>query len=149
MVPFVGKWSGAAPVGCPCRTYTGAYVYGWRPVDPRRKQAGRPDTGRVVAPVEEWLVLLQDRLPAYMTWEQYEANLARLQANRARAETLGVAREGPALLTRLVICAQWRRRMAVSMQVKRGIIHMSAGGCGSTMGRSSASIWLGQASMRL
>ena len=30
--------------------YTGAYVYGRRPVDPRRKQAGRPDTGRVVAP---------------------------------------------------------------------------------------------------
>jgi len=94
--------------------YAGAYVYGRRRLDPRRKKAGRPETGRVVAAPEEWQVLLKDRVPAYISWEQYEQNLARLQANRARAETLGVVRDGPALLTRLLICARCGRRMAVS-----------------------------------
>jgi DNA invertase Pin-like site-specific DNA recombinase len=93
--------------------YAGAYVYGRRPVDPRRQRAGRPDTGRTVAAPDNWLVLLPDRLPAYITWEEYTANVARLQANRARADTLGVVREGPALLTRLAVCAQCGRRMAV------------------------------------
>jgi hypothetical protein len=94
--------------------YAGAYVYGRRPVDPRRKVAGRPDTGRVVVPSDEWQVLLRERLPAYIPWEQYEQNLARLRANRARADTLGVAREGPALLGRLLVCAYCGRHMAVS-----------------------------------
>jgi DNA invertase Pin-like site-specific DNA recombinase len=93
--------------------YAGAYVYGRRPVDPRRQRAGRPATGRTVAASGDWLVLLPDRLPAYITWAEYTANVARLQANRARADTLGVAREGPALLTRLALCAQCGRRMAV------------------------------------
>lgn len=93
--------------------YAGAYVYGRRPVDPRRRRAGRPDTGRTVAAADEWLVLLKDRLPAYLPWEQYTENVARLEANRARAETLGVVREGPALLTRLAVCGQCGRRMAV------------------------------------
>jgi DNA invertase Pin-like site-specific DNA recombinase len=93
--------------------YAGAYVYGRRPVDPRRRQAGRPDTGRIVATAEEWLVFLKDRLPAYIRWDEYTENVARLHANRARADSLGVVREGPALLTRLAICAQCGRRMAV------------------------------------
>jgi DNA invertase Pin-like site-specific DNA recombinase len=93
--------------------YAGAYVYGRRPVDPRRQRAGRPDTGRTVAAAAEWLVLLKDRVPAYLTWDEYTANVARLQANRARADALGVARDGPALLTRLAVCARCGRRMAV------------------------------------
>jgi DNA invertase Pin-like site-specific DNA recombinase len=94
--------------------YAGAYVYGRRPIDPRRQRAGRPDTGRVVAAPADWQVLLRDRLPAYISWEQYEQNQAQLQANRTRADTLGVVREGPALLTRLVVCAHCGRHLAVS-----------------------------------
>ncbi len=100
--------------------YAGAYVYGRRSVDRRRKKAGHPATGRVVVAPDEWHVLLKDRLPAYISWEQYEANLARLQANRARAETLGVAREGPALLTRLAICGRCGCRMRVNYQGASG-----------------------------
>lgn len=55
--------------------YAGAYVYGRRPTDPRRKQAGRPATGRTVAKPGEWEVCLKDRLPAYITWPHYERNL--------------------------------------------------------------------------
>ncbi len=93
--------------------YAGAYVYGRRRVDPRRKQAGRPETGRVVAGPNQWLVLLKDRVPAYISWTEYTANVGQLAANRARASSLGVAREGPALLSRLVSCAQCGGRMTV------------------------------------
>ena len=47
--------------------YAGYYRWGHRIVDPRRKVAGRPGTGRTVHKPEECLVLLQDRCPAYLT----------------------------------------------------------------------------------
>jgi DNA invertase Pin-like site-specific DNA recombinase len=47
--------------------YAGAYRYGHRPIDPRRQQPGRPQTGKRVCRPEECLVLLRDRLPAYIT----------------------------------------------------------------------------------
>ena len=46
--------------------YAGYYAYGRRQVDPRRKIPGRPDTGKVVKPAGEWLVMLPGRLPAYI-----------------------------------------------------------------------------------
>lgn len=90
--------------------YTGAYVYGRRPTDPRRKQPGRAGTGRTVAAKGSWEVLLRDRLPAYITWERYEANAAALAANRNRA--LSTTRRGPALLSGLLVCARCGYRMA-------------------------------------
>jgi DNA invertase Pin-like site-specific DNA recombinase len=93
--------------------YTGAYVYGRRPVDPRRQQPGRPRTGRVVAQAGAWQVRLPDQFPAYISGEQYERNLARLQANRARADAIGVARQGAALLAGLAVCARCGCRMTV------------------------------------
>ena len=93
--------------------YAGAYAYGRRQVDPRTKQPGRPSTGRRVSEPDEWYVLLRDRGPAYLSWDQYERNLARLKANRARAEEVGAARHGPSLLAGLVVCAQCGRRLHV------------------------------------
>jgi Recombinase zinc beta ribbon domain len=58
-------------------------------------------------------VLLPDRLPAYISVEQWRANLARLAANRAASDTLGAVRHGPALLAGLVACGRCRRRMGV------------------------------------
>jgi hypothetical protein len=94
--------------------YAGAYVYGRRQVDPRRPQPGRPATGRVVGEPRQWQVLLKDRFPAYITWEQYEQHLARLKANQARADTRGAIRSGAALLAGLVVCARCNVRMLVS-----------------------------------
>ena len=93
--------------------YAGAYVYGRRPVDPRRQQSGRPRSGRVVVEAEAWQVRLLDQVPAYIRWEQYEQHLTRLQANRARADAVGVARQGPALLAGLAVCAKCGCRMTV------------------------------------
>lgn len=93
-------------------SYAGAYVYGRRLADPRRQQPGRPGTGRTVAPREQWSVLRKGQLPAYITWEQYEANVELLAANRTHA--LGVPRRGPALLSGLLQCGRCGMRMAVS-----------------------------------
>jgi DNA invertase Pin-like site-specific DNA recombinase len=91
-------------------TYAGAYVYGRRPVDPRRKRPGRPATGRTVTRAEQWEVLIKDRLPAYITWEQYERNLHQLQSNTAQGG--GVVRQGPSLLSGLLVCGRCGLRMA-------------------------------------
>jgi DNA invertase Pin-like site-specific DNA recombinase len=93
--------------------YAGAYAYGRRQIDPRKQRAGRPSTGRVVMSPQDWVALHKDQHPAYISWEQYERNLARLRANRSRAETLGAVRSGPALLAGLLICAKCGCRMAV------------------------------------
>ena len=93
--------------------YAGSYVYGRRQDDPRRKQPERPRTGRVVMPTDEWLVLLPNHCPAYIFPEQYERNQARLAANRARADALGAARSGPALLAGLVVCARCGCRLTI------------------------------------
>jgi Recombinase len=74
--------------------YAGIYADGRRRVDPRRQLPGRPSTGRVVRAEQEWLVAIPGVLPASITVEQYQANLARLAANAARAETPGVVRAG-------------------------------------------------------
>jgi hypothetical protein len=93
--------------------YAGAYAYGRRQIDPRKKQAGRPSTGRVVSAVEDLLVLLKDRYPAYISWEQYQRNLARLKSNQACADELGAVRHGPSLLSGLLICSKCGCRMTV------------------------------------
>ncbi len=63
--------------------------------------------------MDEWLVLLPNHCPAYISPEQYERNQARLQANRARADAMGAARAGAALLAGLVVCARCGCRLTV------------------------------------
>jgi DNA invertase Pin-like site-specific DNA recombinase len=86
--------------------YAGYYAYGRRQVEPRKKIPGRPSTGRVVKDSGQWLVLLPGRLPAYITPEQYEANVARMAANRQTAATPGAPRDGSALLSGLLRCGR-------------------------------------------
>src|SRR5262249_46303435 len=88
----------------PPPVYAGYYCYGRRRVDARRKKPGRPNTGRVLVPPEEYVALLPDRCPAYITKERYEAIQQRVAENRARAESKGAPREGPSLLAGLVFC---------------------------------------------
>jgi DNA invertase Pin-like site-specific DNA recombinase len=90
--------------------YAGAYVYGRRPTDPRRKKPGRSSTGRTVAAMGAWQVCLKDRLPAYITWERYEENVKQLVANRNRA--MSTQRRGPALLSGLLVCGRCGHMMS-------------------------------------
>jgi hypothetical protein len=59
------------------------------------------------------LVLLRDRVPAYISWERFEANQERLKANRNLPNTPGAPRQGPAVLAGLVRCGRCGRRMMV------------------------------------
>ncbi len=94
-------------------SYAGAYRFGYRQIDPRKKQPGRPNTGKSIRRPEECLVLLRDRVPAYITWERFEANQERLTANRNLPHTPGAPRNGPALLAGLVRCGRCGRRLMV------------------------------------
>lgn len=93
--------------------YAGAYAYGRSHFDPRKQKAGRPHTGYVVTPMQDWQVLIQDHHPAYISWEQYQRNLAQLQSNQTRADELGLARQGTSLLSGLLICGRCSCRMSV------------------------------------
>jgi DNA invertase Pin-like site-specific DNA recombinase len=94
-------------------SYAGAYRFGHRPTDPRRKQPGRPNTGKLIRRPEECLVLIRDRLPAYIPWDRFQANQERLDANRARHDRLGAPRQGASLLAGLLRCGRCGRRMIV------------------------------------
>jgi DNA invertase Pin-like site-specific DNA recombinase len=94
--------------------YAGAYSWGLRPTDPRRKIPGRPSTGRRIAKTEDCQVLIQDRCPAYITWDQYQANLKRMADNSNRWGHPGAVREGPALLKGLLVCGKCGHRLLVS-----------------------------------
>ena len=92
--------------------YAGAFAFG------RRKQTARrvpgEVTGRLRQPMEEWEVLIPDVYPAYITWEHYLTNRARLRQNLGRfTESSGVPHQGEALLQGIVFCARCGRRMAV------------------------------------
>lgn len=100
--------------------YAGIYAYGRRRVAAGRQQPGRPGTGRVVRAEDDWLVFIPAVLPAYITDEQYRANLAQLAANASRSDARGSARAGPALLSGLVRCGFCGKRMTVCYHVRGG-----------------------------
>ncbi len=99
--------------------YAGAYVYGRRQVDPRRKQVARPQTGRVVMLPTAWHAFLPGHCPAYISPAQYDRNQACLAANRARAEAVGAVRAGAALLPGLILCARCQVRLTVHYNGQR------------------------------
>jgi DNA invertase Pin-like site-specific DNA recombinase len=96
--------------------YAGIYAYGRSTTDPRRRQPGRPFTGRVRTAREDWIVFLPGLLPAYISVGQYEKNRQRMEANRSRSQSMGAVRNGPALLAGLVTCGRCGARMTVHYQ---------------------------------
>jgi DNA invertase Pin-like site-specific DNA recombinase len=100
--------------------YAGAYVYG------RTRQRKVSIGGQVryrKLPKEEWQVFLPDIHPGYITWEEFEANQAKLLDN---ANAYGLdrrkspPREGSALLQGLVLCGICGKRMTVRYYVREG-----------------------------
>ena len=99
--------------------YAGAFAYGRTQLDPTRHDPGRPATGRLKKPSAEWLHLQHDVYPAYISWEQYLANQARLHQNalcytQQQQQSQGVARSGAALLQGLARCGQCGCTMKVT-----------------------------------
>jgi DNA invertase Pin-like site-specific DNA recombinase len=92
--------------------YAGVYVYGVRPIDRRRQKPGRPGSGRRPPRPEDAEVFLPDRLPAYITWEQFQRNQEQIRANRTSER--GPIRAGAALLSGLIVCGRCGLRMTAS-----------------------------------
>lgn len=89
----------------------GAYASGRRPVGPPRVYAGRPAHSRKWVPMEQWAVLIQERLPASITWEHSLRHHAQRKPNQSAPDTLGAPRAGGALLAGIVVCGMCGRRM--------------------------------------
>ena len=88
--------------------YSGTYVYGRQTKDPTRRQPGHPYSGIVRRPIDEWPIVIHNVYPAYITWEEFLANQAQLEANqnRYREERIGVPKKGQALLQGIVRCGR-------------------------------------------
>ena len=92
--------------------YAGVYVYGVRPIDRRRHKPGRPGSGRRPPRPESAEVFLPDRMPAYITWDQFQRNQEQIRSNRT--SKLGPVRAGAALLSGLMVCGRCGLRMTAS-----------------------------------
>jgi DNA invertase Pin-like site-specific DNA recombinase len=93
--------------------YAGAYRWGHREVDPRKKIPGRPTTGRTFHAHDECRVLIRDRFPAYVAWEEFEENQRKLAENHTLGKMLSAPRHGPSVLAGLVVCGRCGHRMLV------------------------------------
>ncbi len=98
--------------------YAGAYAYGRRPCDPKAKYSASKNRGKRWKPMDEWTVLIHDRLPAYITWERYLRNQERLRQNIRGKTTPGTPGKGASLLTGLLVCGTCGRRMAVAYRTR-------------------------------
>ncbi len=98
--------------------YAGAYRYGHRHLDPRRQQPGRSKTGTIRIPLEQCRVLIKDRFPAYISWEEFAENQTRLTQNQWRANAQGAPRSGPSLLGGLVYCGRCGQRLMVQYSAR-------------------------------
>jgi hypothetical protein len=98
----------------PC--YAGAFAFGRS----RTVREIGPDGARITRQrhkrePEEWSVLIPDHHSGYVSFEAFEANLARLAANSSapKGEGGGAVREGSALLQGLLRCGRCGRMMRV------------------------------------
>ena len=92
--------------------YAGAYYYGRR----RTRQNVDNSVSYFQVPREEWIALIKDANPAYISWDQYEENLCRIRENAIAYNNIDrktPPREGPSLLQGLAICGKCGQRMTI------------------------------------
>jgi DNA invertase Pin-like site-specific DNA recombinase len=94
--------------------YAGAFVYG-------RHRYRREMTGKVVMerlPIDQWQYCVQDKYPAYISWETFEQIQAMLADNRATYDqenrARGTPRAGATLLQGIVYCGHCGHQMRVT-----------------------------------
>jgi DNA invertase Pin-like site-specific DNA recombinase len=99
--------------------YAGAFVYGRsRTV---RDGPAPSQTKQKQLPQSEWRIRVNDKYPAYVSWEVYEQIQAQLKENYAeydRNKSRGIPRPGAALLHGLVYCGECGHKLVV--QYKTG-----------------------------
>jgi|SoiMethySBSTD1v2_1073268.scaffolds.fasta_scaffold136500_2 DNA invertase Pin-like site-specific DNA recombinase len=98
--------------------YAGAFVYGRRGPHPERRPGQARQQRR---PLAAWPTIHQEAYPAYISWEQFLANQARLRDNASTfaQRARGTPRHGPALLAGLVVCGRCGYQMHVAYKPQR------------------------------
>lgn len=94
--------------------YAGAYRWGHRQTDRRKQLPGKPSTGRTFKSHDECRVLIRDRFPSYITWDEFEKNQRKLAENSAMGTMPSAPRHGPSVLAGLVVCGRCGHRMLVA-----------------------------------
>jgi hypothetical protein len=99
--------------------FAGAFAFGRS----RRRQQPDGKSRQQRLPQSEWIALIRDAHPAYISWEQYQDIEQRLQASQMalhfdRSQT--PPREGPALLQGRAVCGLCGSRMHVRYGSRRG-----------------------------
>jgi DNA invertase Pin-like site-specific DNA recombinase len=98
--------------------YAGAYYYGCR----RSRRNIDGSTTYYKVPRDEWIVLIKDAHPEYISWDQYEENLRRLRQNAIAYNNIDrktPPREGSCLLQGLAVCGKCGQRMTIRYKYRR------------------------------
>jgi DNA invertase Pin-like site-specific DNA recombinase len=93
-------------------TYAGAYAFGRHRAQHHVTAEGAIHTRHLAVAQSDWETLILEHHPGYITWEQYQANKARLAANRTNTGARP-PREGAALCQGIIICGGCGRPMNV------------------------------------
>ncbi|MEQ1830672.1 MAG: recombinase family protein [Pirellula sp.] len=97
--------------------YAGAFAYGKTKVIYENGRAVKRK--RLVG--NQWKILIKDRYPAYVSWNDYERIGAMLSDNHSQysfKESRGIARDGSALLQGIAYCGNCGRKMTVQYKPK-------------------------------
>jgi DNA invertase Pin-like site-specific DNA recombinase len=104
--------------------YAGAFSYG------RHRTRHKPSGGKSLqlVPREQWIALIPDAHPGFISWQTFEHNQRTLEHNAAAHQpgdphSSTPAREGNALLQGLAICGHCGRRMSVRYHTRNGVHH--------------------------
>jgi DNA invertase Pin-like site-specific DNA recombinase len=97
--------------------YAGTYAYGRRAYR-RTLEGKKPPRNRAR---KDWLACIPDAHPGYITWEQFQANLERLESNGRQYELARASppREGPALLQGRAVCGRCGSYLRVRYAARR------------------------------
>ncbi len=91
--------------------YAGAYVFGRSKCVTTSSVEGQRRTVQRRLQRDDWDVLIRDKLPAHITWDQWEENQRKLRENSTKF-SFGASR-GVTLITGLVACGKCGGRMTV------------------------------------
>jgi predicted DNA-binding transcriptional regulator AlpA len=126
--------------------YAGAFAYGRRTGDPTRQVPGRPCSGRCRRRSAQWIALVKDVYPAYITWEEFEQIQKTLEMNQQRMQEQFVRkraiRGGEAMLPGLVRCGACGHVMSVAYKDNR--FQYKCDGKRQKYGKSSCQFLSGQ-----
>lgn len=97
--------------------YAGAFAYGRRQADAAKRVGGRQSTGRLRKETKDWIAIVKDVYPKFISWEQWEKNQAKIKENsdwvRTAYRPSKNLKSGKALLTGIIRCSKCGRNMRV------------------------------------